>query len=49
VSVVEDIAHRPKTVLGAHIASAFDSLIQLKNIILLALRIFEFSHSLLAV
>jgi len=35
-----------KTVSCAHIASAFNFEIEIKNIILVALRIFEFSHSL---
>jgi hypothetical protein len=33
-------------VFGANIASAFDFEIELKNIILVTLRVFEFSHSL---
>jgi hypothetical protein len=33
-------------VFGAHIASPFDFEIELKNIILVALRVFDFSHSL---
>ena len=35
-----------KAVFGAHIASAFNFKIELENIILVALRTFEFSHSL---
>ena len=35
-----------KTVSCAHIASAFNFEIEIKNIILVALRTFEFSHSL---
>jgi hypothetical protein len=35
-----------KTVSYAHIASAFNFEIEIKNIILVALRIFEFSHGL---
>jgi hypothetical protein len=35
-----------KSVFGAHIASAFNFKIELENIILVALRTFEFSHSL---
>jgi hypothetical protein len=35
-----------KTVSSAHIASAFNFKIEIKNIILVALRTFEFSHSL---
>jgi hypothetical protein len=35
-----------KTILGAHTASQFNFEIELKNIILVELRVFEFSHSL---
>src|SRR5262249_16345146 len=35
-----------ETVLAAHIASPFNFEIELENIILVALRVFEFSHSL---
>ena len=35
-----------KAVFGAHIASAFNSKIELENIILVAIRTFAFSHSL---
>jgi hypothetical protein len=35
-----------KAVFGAHIASAFNFKIEIENIILVALRTFEFSHSL---
>jgi hypothetical protein len=33
-----------KVVLAAHMASPFDFEVELKNIILAALRVFEFSH-----
>ena len=39
-------SHSFKTVLGAYIASAFNLKDELKNIILIALRSFEFSHGL---
>src|SRR6266849_6127202 len=39
-------SHSFKTVSCAHIASAFNFEIEIKNIILVALRTFEFSHGL---